>query len=88
MIFQFLLQYITGYLSVEIIGKNTRRLINLCASNSIKLQHVKYIDEAKYSCVIKSNDIFRIIPLFRKTKTRFIILSKIMIDKYLGKIIK
>lgn len=84
MIFQFLLQYITGYLSVEIIGKNTRRLINLCASNNIKLQHVKYIDEAKYSCVIKSNDIFKIIPLFRKTKTRFIIISKNGTTRYVN----
>ncbi|MEE1102384.1 MAG: sporulation protein YqfD [Agathobacter sp.] len=72
----FFLQYITGYLNIEIIGENTRRLINLCASNKINLMNIKYIDDNKYSCVIKSNDVFKMIPHLKKTKTRFIIISK------------
>ena len=62
MILYFFLQYITGYLNIEIIGENTRRLINLCASNKINLMNIKYIDDNKFSCVIKSNDVFNMIP--------------------------
>lgn len=71
-----LVRYCTGYVRLQISGKNAGRFLNLCAKNDIHIWNVRRIKEDEYSCYMAKRDVWPSRPYFHKTKTRVRILQK------------
>lgn len=69
-------QWLCGYVCILLNGRQLNRFLNLCSKNGIRLWKISSNMEHTMRVHIRLKDIYYLKPYFRKTKTKFKILSK------------
>lgn len=76
--------FIKGYVRVQLTGEQIFRLFNMCKSHTITLRNIVQ-EETRIYCNILVQDLFRMLPLLKKTNTRIKIIRKVGIPFWLQK---
>jgi len=77
-------RYIKGYLKIRISGNNVERFLNLCANKNIHLWNLLANDKA-YEANIRLQDLKKLKPILRKTKTKVMITERIGFPFFIAK---
>ena len=66
-------RFITGFLIIQIRGKNISRFLNLCIRNGISIWQMGSMEGMQCTFGLNLQDLYKIQPMLRKTKVRIFI---------------
>ncbi len=69
-------RFITGFLIIQIQGKNISRFLNLCIRSGISIWQMGSMEGMQCTFGLNLRDVYRLTPLLRKTRVRIFIKEK------------
>lgn len=78
-------RFITGFLIIQIRGKNISRFLNLCIRNGISIWQMGSMEKMQCTFGLDLRDLYKIRPLLRKTKVRIFIKKRLGLPFFLNR---
>ena len=76
-------RFITGFLMVQVRGKNVSRFLNLCIRNGIHIYQMDNMENMQCTFGMNLRDLYRLTPLLRKTRVRIFIKKRMGLPFFL-----